>query len=321
VIQQLTIITPSYCTHHHLLLLLLNLLNLILLLLLLLLFLFLFLLLLQLKTCPQLLAYSLEHRIKPRHRLLHGKGLKLGLHSMLSPTDLAFYQRYGGGLSRVATLQSEKPTTEPAARWWWWWRRRRRRRRGFISRCQSVPPGRTRARARRPATLACEGAHGAPACRHAALAWRASCARWKRPLSRHCMHTKHKPGGSCGRVRLMRAPTCGRRVASRAAACLSGRVASLTGDPRNVCSAPVYYWHQSSDNGGSTTLVRKKTATRKKSVQSVQQSGSLGGRPATKKKTPAAGAKMKQKAAPRPASKRPAENKAGGGGAPATAMA
>ncbi len=74
------------------------------------------LLLLQLKTCPQLLAYSLEHRIKPRHRLLHGKGLKLGLHSMLSPTDLAFYQRYGGGLSRVATLQADKPAAEPPAR-------------------------------------------------------------------------------------------------------------------------------------------------------------------------------------------------------------
>jgi len=48
----------------------------------------------QLKTCPQLLAYSLEQRIKPRHRLLHSKGLKLGLHSMLSPTDIAFYQVY-----------------------------------------------------------------------------------------------------------------------------------------------------------------------------------------------------------------------------------
>lgn len=64
----------------------------------------------QLKTCPQLLAYSLEQRIKPRHRLLHSKGLKLGLHSMLSPTDLAFYQRYGGGLSRVPRVKPDLPT-------------------------------------------------------------------------------------------------------------------------------------------------------------------------------------------------------------------
>lgn len=70
----------------------------------------------QLKTCPQLLAYSLEQRIKPRHRLLHCKGLKLGLHSMLSPTDLAFYQRYGGGLSRVASLKSDVPTSEREAK-------------------------------------------------------------------------------------------------------------------------------------------------------------------------------------------------------------
>jgi len=242
----------------------------------------------------------------PLDALADGPGLLPALRRRVEPGRHAPVGKAHHGARRQVVVEEEEEEEE---------------RRGFISRCLSVPPGRTRARARRPATLACEGAHGAPACRHAALAWRASCARWKRPLSRHCMHTKHKPGGSCGRVRLMRAPTCGRRVASRAAACLSGRVASLTGDPRNVCSAPVYYWHQSSDNGGSTTLVRKKTATRKKSVQSVQQSGSLGGRPATKKKTPAAGAKMKQKAAPRPASKRPAENKAGGGGAPATAMA
>lgn len=64
----------------------------------------------QLKTCPQLLAYSLEQRIKPRHRLLHSKGLKLGLHSMLSPTDIAFYQRYGGGLSRVPRVKPDLPT-------------------------------------------------------------------------------------------------------------------------------------------------------------------------------------------------------------------
>jgi hypothetical protein len=55
----------------------------------------------QLTTCPQLLAYSLEQRIKPRHRLLHSYGLKLGLHSMLSPTDLAFYQvQRGSGRGR-----------------------------------------------------------------------------------------------------------------------------------------------------------------------------------------------------------------------------
>ena len=36
---------------------------------------------------------------------------------MLSPTDLAFYQRYGGGLSRVAHLQAEKPPAEPPARY------------------------------------------------------------------------------------------------------------------------------------------------------------------------------------------------------------
>ena len=61
----------------------------------------------HLKTCPQLLAYSLEQRIKPRHRVILARGLKLGLHSMLSPTDISFYQRYGGGLGRVATLTSE----------------------------------------------------------------------------------------------------------------------------------------------------------------------------------------------------------------------
>ena len=65
----------------------------------------------QMVTCPQLLAYSLEKRIKPRHRLLTGKGLKLGLHSMLAPTDVTFYQRYGGeaygeGLARMSANQA-----------------------------------------------------------------------------------------------------------------------------------------------------------------------------------------------------------------------
>jgi len=55
-------------------------------------------------TCPQLLAYSLEKRIKPRHRLLEGRGLKLGLHSMLAPSDLTFYQRYGEGLSSMTQV-------------------------------------------------------------------------------------------------------------------------------------------------------------------------------------------------------------------------
>jgi len=55
-------------------------------------------------SCPQLLAYSLEKRIKPRHRLLEANGLKLGLHSMLAPSDLTFYARYGEGLATMAAV-------------------------------------------------------------------------------------------------------------------------------------------------------------------------------------------------------------------------
>ena len=43
-----------------------------------------------LEKCPQLLGYSLEKRIKPRHLLLAKRGLKLGLSRMLAPTDLEF---------------------------------------------------------------------------------------------------------------------------------------------------------------------------------------------------------------------------------------
>ena len=54
---------------------------------------------------PQLLAYSLEQRIKPRHRLLIGKGLKLCLHSMLAPTDNMFYRRYGDGKKHTPAIK------------------------------------------------------------------------------------------------------------------------------------------------------------------------------------------------------------------------
>eukprot|EP00285_Hemiselmis_virescens_P006523 CAMPEP_0173378688 /NCGR_PEP_ID=MMETSP1356-20130122/1812_1 /TAXON_ID=77927 ORGANISM="Hemiselmis virescens, Strain PCC157" /NCGR_SAMPLE_ID=MMETSP1356 /ASSEMBLY_ACC=CAM_ASM_000847 /LENGTH=859 /DNA_ID=CAMNT_0014331835 /DNA_START=34 /DNA_END=2613 /DNA_ORIENTATION=- len=68
-------------------------------------------------TCPQLLAYSLEKRIKPRHRLLEGRGLKLGLHSMLAPSDLTFYQRYGEGLSSM-TQVVPRPSQESGKFYW-----------------------------------------------------------------------------------------------------------------------------------------------------------------------------------------------------------
>lgn len=70
----------------------------------------------MLGTCPQLLAYSLEKRIKPRHRLLEAAGLKLGLHSMITPSDLSFYSRYGEGL---ATMNAVCPPIVENGDYYW----------------------------------------------------------------------------------------------------------------------------------------------------------------------------------------------------------
>jgi len=71
----------------------------------------------QLVSSPQLLAYSLEQRIKPRHRLLIGKGLKLGLHSMLAPTDNMFYRRYGDGKKHTPAIK--KVTAISGGNYYW----------------------------------------------------------------------------------------------------------------------------------------------------------------------------------------------------------
>ena len=43
-------------------------------------------------------------RVRRRYRLLTTRGLRLGLHSMLAPTDQTFYERYGDGLSSLPAV-------------------------------------------------------------------------------------------------------------------------------------------------------------------------------------------------------------------------
>jgi hypothetical protein len=69
-------------------------------------------------THPRVGLRSVRRRRRRRYRLLTTRGLRLGLHSMLAPTDQTFYQRYGDGLSSVPAfaraLRSVDSETRPA---------------------------------------------------------------------------------------------------------------------------------------------------------------------------------------------------------------
>ncbi len=59
--------------------------------------------------------------MRGRYRLLSTRGLRLGLHSMLAPTDQTFYQRYGDGLASFpAVARALQPSDDSATGNYYW---------------------------------------------------------------------------------------------------------------------------------------------------------------------------------------------------------